>query len=120
LREGLAAYDAALGPHAHTALGTLNDLVRWQILSGKVESDCATARRAADLFGLKPEDASLEANYERAVLQGCLAMATKAADNRSAYAAAAEAVHRLAKEGDPRLRNLDALTARLAQPSSSR
>ncbi|MEO8672979.1 MAG: serine/threonine-protein kinase [Tahibacter sp.] len=109
LHDAVIAYDASLGPKSPTALGTLNDLVRWEVLAEKPAAGCATAQRAYALFGVKEADMSSEAHYQRALLAACQWSAGSDADAAARFHTAASAVRALIGDSDNRARNLDAL-----------
>jgi serine/threonine-protein kinase len=120
LREALAAYDASLGPDNRIALGTLNDLVRWEVLSNRSPTDCGTARRAAALYGLKPEDDSQPAHFQRVMLQACLIATASADADPAAFQAAVNAVHAQSDPRNPSVGKVDALADFLARRRGTR
>jgi hypothetical protein len=115
LHEALAAYDASLGANNRIALGTLNDLVRWELLANRSPPDCATARRAAALYGLKPEDDSQPAHFQRVMLQGCLIATASAEADPAAFRAAVNAVRAQSDPANPSVGKVDALADFLAR-----
>jgi len=120
LRESLEAYDASLGPDNRIALGTLNDIVRWEVLADRSPRDCATARRAAALQGLKPEDDSQVANFQRVMLQACLIATTSTDADPAAFQAAVKAVRAQSDPANPSVGKVDALADFLARRRNAR
>ena len=95
LRDAVASYEAALGPTSRSLLPVLDDLVRWELLAGAPAPRCATAQRAAQLYGLKADDASQAAAYQRVVLHACLVASDDAQADPAQLQAALDAVKRL-------------------------
>ena len=111
LHQAVAAYDASLGPGSSTVLGSLNDVVRWEVLSRHAPADCATARRAAKLFHLKDGDDSLGAAYQRVMLEACWLAAGASHGSLAALRVAAAGVHAKAEPGHSSLPKVDQLVA---------
>ena len=111
----MAAYQASL--HKQD-VPTLNDLARWELFTGKPAADCATARQAVAAYGLKADDDSPSANYERVILQACLLLSKSADADYAAFQSALQTVRNKAAPGHPNIGKVQAL-AELVETASA-